>query len=172
MPRAQPTPAHPSRVIATVVAMLLLALLPAAAQASSGGIGPGGSSGGGGNGGGGKAEGNIEGLSPTYTKFVKLVSGRTDLSLRVVGAWTLAEGGPKDNPLNIGPGRRYGTVRRGAKATTRLLSGSSLYRRVIASAGDPDPLQIRAIAKSPWCPGCRGYERLLKRTYRSVEVKP
>lgn len=152
-------------MLALVACMLVV---PAAAQAGSGGLGPEGPRGGGK---GGASQGEIDGLSPSYEKFSQLVASTTKLSLRVVGAWTLAEGGPKDNPLNIGPGRTYGTVRKGARATTTLLR-HSLYRNVMKSADDPDSSQIDAIVASPWCPGCRGYKRLLWSTYRSVEVKP
>lgn len=148
---------------------LLLLILPAAAEAGSGGVGPGGPSSGGGKS--GDSGGEIEGLSRSYAKFSESLADRTDLSLRVVGAWTLAEGGPKDNPLNIGPGRRYGTVGKGVRATATLLR-HSLYRKVMASTDDPDGVQIKAIAASPWCPGCRGYKRLLRSTYHSVSVKP
>lgn len=146
---------------------LLLLIVPAVAEAGSGGLGPGGP----GTGGGGGSTGEIEGLSPSYAKFSESLAARTDLSLRVVGAWTLAEGGPKDNPLNIGPGRRYGTVRKGVRATATLLR-HSLYSGVMASTDDSDGRQIKAIAASPWCPGCRGYKRLLRSTYARVSVKP
>lgn len=149
---------------------LLLLILPAAAEAGSGGVGPGGPSSGGGSGAGGSG-GEIKGLSPSYTKFSESLASRTDLSLRVVGAWTLAEGGPKDNPLNIGPGHSYGTVGKGVRATATLLR-NSLYRNVMASTDDSDGMQIKAIAASPWCPGCRGYKRLLRSTYARVTVKP
>lgn len=161
--------AKPTKTLLAALALATLLLgLPALARAASGGLGPEGPNGGGKGGG---SNGQIEGLSPTYAKFSQLVAADTRLSLRVVGAWTLAEGGPKDNPLNIGPGRRYGTVRKGARATTTLLR-HSLYRDVMASADEPDPMQIDAIVDSPWCPGCRGYKRLLQSTYASVEVKP
>ena len=157
-----------SRGIAAAIALLTALLLSTAvAQAGSGGVGPGGT----GNSSGGSSEGTIEGLSPSYAKFSQLVADKTDLSLRVVGAWTLAEGGPRDNPLNIGPGHHFGTVGGGARATANLLE-ERIYRGVMQSVGEPDPSQIGAIADSPWCPGCRGYERLLKRTYRSVDVQP
>ncbi len=172
------------RAAATAAALaLLLLILPAAAEAGSGGVGPGGSgsTGPGGVGPGGPGSGGgpgssysgaeIDGVSRSYAKFSLLLATKTDLSLRVVGAWTLAEGGPKDNPLNIGPGRRYGTVRKGVRATSALLRHSR-YRRVMASTDDPDGMQIRAIAASPWCPGCRGYKRLLRSSYRRVSVKP
>ena len=146
---------------------LLFSVLPAAAQAGSGGVGPGGPN----TGGDGGSAGEIEGLPPSYTKFSESLADRTDLSLRVVGAWTLAEGGPKDNPLNIGPGHSYGTVGKGVRATATLLR-NSLYRNVMASTDDSDGMQIKAIAASPWCPGCRGYKRLLRSTYARVTVKP
>ena len=158
---------------AALVLALLLVVVPSQALAGSGGVGPGGT-GTGGSGTGtksGGSAGEIEGLSPSYTKFSKRLAGKTGLSLRVIGGWTLAEGGPKDNPLNIGPGKTYGTVGKGVRATSTLLR-HSLYRDVMASVGEPDSAQIAAIADSPWCPGCRGYKRLLKSTYRSVQVKP
>jgi hypothetical protein len=161
-----PTTGRTSKGILATIAAIVLILIPAtAAHAGSGGVGPGGTGGGGTGGSGGK----IEGVNPAYAKFASIVSERTDLSLRVLGAWSLAEGGPKDNPLNIGPGHHFGTVRKGAAATTDLLS-QSLYRKIMASAGEPDSTQIRAIARSSWCPGCKGYERLLRSTYSSVEV--
>ena len=159
------TGAHTKSLLAALALALSLIVLPAVAQAGSGGLGPGGT------GSGGKSTGEIEGLNPSYTKFSKLVAGKTDLSLRVVGAWTLAEGGPKDNPLNIGPGERYGTVGKGATATATLLD-HSLYEGVMASTDESDMRQLRAIVASPWGPGCRGYKRLLRSTYQSVEVKP
>lgn len=145
-------------------ALVAAGSLPSTAAAGTGGIDPEGPPSGG-------SGGDVEGLSPSYEKFVNLVSGETDLSLRVLGAWTLAEGGPRDNPLNIGPGKRFGSVAGGARATSDLLSQSA-YRKVLASARRSDRDQISAIARSSWCPGCSGYERLLKRTYRQVSVKP
>ncbi|MFN8152416.1 MAG: hypothetical protein U0R24_15000 [Solirubrobacterales bacterium] len=163
------TGAHTKSLLAALALALFLLIAPAAAQAGdSGGVGPGGTDTTGGTGSSGAGE--IEGLSPEYTKFSKKLSSKTELSLRVVGAWTLAEGGPKDNPLNIGPGRRYGTVNKGVRATASLLKGSSLYEGVMESVNEADGLQIKAIANSPWCPGCRGYARLLRSTYKNVEV--
>ena len=152
------------RSLTTALAFAALVALPATAEAGTGGIDPDGPPSGG-------SGGDVEGLSPSYEKFVNLVSGDTDLSLRVLGAWTLAEGGPRDNPLNIGPGKRFGSVSGGARATSQLLRESN-YRKILASASRPDRDQISAIARSSWCPGCSGYERLLKRTYRQVTVKP
>ncbi len=62
-------------------------------------------------------------------------------------------------------------VSRSAEATATLLR-HSLYSGVMASTDDSDGRQIKAIAASPWCPGCRGYKRLLRSTYARVSVKP
>jgi len=155
----------------TLIALAALAasllLLPVSGASAGGGISPDGedqpsSS---------SSDGSrLQGVSRPYAKFSGLVSGKTELSLRVLGAWSLAEGGPKDNPLNIGPGERYGTVGKGARATTRTLRGE-LYRDVLASAGSNDGAQIKAIANSSWCPGCKGYGKLLRSAYKSVSVR-
>jgi hypothetical protein len=111
----------------------------------------------------------ISGVPRPYAKFTSILSGRTGLSPRVVAAWTLAEGGPKDNPLNMGPGNRYGTVRKGARATEKNLR-NEMYRDVLRSANRADRAQIDAIVDSPWCYRCKGYRRLLRNTYRQVRV--
>lgn len=118
----------------------------------------------------GSSSGQLRGVPRPYAKFSGLVAGKTKLSLRVLGAWSLAEGGPKDNPLNIGPGQHYGTVGKGAKATNKLLHGE-LYREILRSRGESDGMQIKAIANSPWCPGCKGYGKLLHSAYNQVHVK-
>jgi hypothetical protein len=111
----------------------------------------------------------VTGVSKAYSDFAVLVSAGTGLSLRVVGGWALAEGGPDDNPLNIGPGRHFGSIEAGAKATIALLS-TPLYKGIIASANGSDQQQLRGIAASSWCPGCGGYLGLLQRTYESVQA--
>lgn len=111
--------------------------------------------------------GNVKGVSKAYASFSRQVAAGTGLSVKVVAAWCLAEGGPDDNPLNIGPGNHYGSVSGGAKATIKLLR-TSLYKNVMRSAGKSDSEQISAIAASPWCPGCAGYEQLLRSTYERV----
>jgi hypothetical protein len=162
----------PDRVAVLLAgALLLLALAaivagPAPARAG-GGISPGGGS----SGGSGKAlePSAITGVPRAYARFTVIVVRRTGLSARVVAGWTLAEGGPDDNPLNIGPGERFGTVRRGARATAKHLQGD-LYRDVMRSVEKADMAQIDAIAASPWCYRCKGYKRLLRSTYRRVRV--
>ena len=112
---------------------------------------------------------SVQGIKKSYSDFSVLVASGTGLSLRVVGGWTLAEGGPDDNPLNIGPGKHYGSIEAGAEATIALLK-TSAYKGVMASAGKSDDAQMDAIAASPWCPGCAGYRKLLQRTYDSVKA--
>lgn len=154
-----------SVTIALGVASLLFALAAVRASADSGGVGPNGPSSGGGSG------GDVVGVPSAYSKFSGIVSGKTDISLRVVGAWTLAEGGPNDNPLNIGPGEQYGTVKGAASATAKLLR-NSMYEPILESTDEPDMEQIQAIAESPWCTNCgKRYERLLRSTYRQVKVE-
>jgi hypothetical protein len=154
------------RALATaLLALALLAFAPAAAHAG-GGL----SSGGGDGSRGGKVHpSDIRGVSRSYAKFTAILVGKTGLSPRVVAGWTLAEGGPKDNPLNIGPGRRYGTVGKGARATAKNLR-TDLYRGIMRSVKRADRRQIDAIVSSPWCPGCKGYRKLLRSTYRRVSV--
>ena len=147
-----------------LVAALLLSLLAGPSALASGGITPGG------NGGGGSG-GKLEGVPRPYAKFSDLVSGKTKLYLRVLGAWSLAEGGPKDNPLNIGPGHHYGTVGTGAKATAKLLR-EPLYRKIKRSArATPTASRSARSRNSPWCTNCRGYGKLLRNTYKQVKVK-
>lgn len=148
-----------------VIVAATFASLPMAAQAG-GGVSTGG--------GGGRDSktvdpSSISGVSRNYAKFASIVSGKTGLSARVVAGWTLAEGGPKDNPLNLGPGERYGTVNRGARATVKNLR-SDLYKDVMRSVRRSDMKQIDAIVASPWCYRCKGYKRLLKSAYSQVSV--
>ncbi len=147
-------------VIASIV------ISPALAGGAGGGISPGGSKGGPDK---SLEPSSISGVSRKYAKFTAILASRTGISARVVAGWTLAEGGPKDNPLNMGPGNHYGTVRRGARATEKNLR-SDLYRGIMRSVKKADMAQIAAIAASPWCPGCKGYRRLLRSTYRRVSV--
>lgn len=145
---------------ALATAAVLLALPGAVARAGGGGIGPDGDVG----------DVDISGVPRAYERFANVVIDRTGLSIRVVGAWALAEGGPNDNPLNIGPGREYGNAAGAARATARILR-TPVYAPILASALQPDPTQIRAIARSPWCTACgRRYLRLLRAAYRRVAV--
>lgn len=111
----------------------------------------------------------VEGVDSSYWKFIALVAAGTGLSPRVVAAWVQAEGGPIDNPLNIGPGRRYGTDVNAAKETIKLLK-SSIYRDIMATAGKSDQDQLAAIVGSSWCPGCADYGHLLTSVYDDVSV--
>ena len=155
-------------VLASLVVAAALLMSAASAHADSGGVGPGGTQPGSGSGA-PVEQSAISGVSVAYAKFAAILTNRTGLSPRVVAAWALAEGGPKDNPLNMGPGNHYGTVRAGARATEKNLR-SDLYRNIMRSVGQADLDQIDAIVASPWCASCKGYRRLLRTTYREVHV--
>lgn len=113
---------------------------------------------------------DLVGVSSAYEKFALLLHKKTGLSLRVIGAWELAEGGPSHNPLNIGPGHYFGTIENGAKQTSNLLH-TSTYKNIMKATKKSDAKQISAIVASPWCPGCAGYSSLLWGTYSQVKVK-
>jgi hypothetical protein len=151
-------------LVLALVAVSLLSLIGGSYAQAGGGIGTGDGDKTSGSG------GKLTGVSRPYAKFSGLVSDKTELSLRVMGAWALAEGGPNDNPLNIGPGNDYGTVGKGARATSKLLR-DPMYRKIKRSASGSDGEQIKAIANSPWCTNCRGYGKLLRSTYSQVKVK-
>lgn len=109
-------------------------------------------------------EGTLTGAGQ-YTAFCEQVAEETGLSLRVLGAWAVAEGGPEDNPLNIGPGQHFGSASGAAEASSNLLK-TQPYSGVMATAGGPDTQQIHEIAISPWC-GEAGYEQLILGVYNS-----
>jgi hypothetical protein len=94
------------------------------------------------------------GVGLTHGTFIRLVAGGTGLSFRTVTAWTAIENGPVDNPLNIGPGNRYGSNVKAAAAVIALLrkdvSNRWGYRDILASAGQKDVTQLSAIANSSW----------------------
>lgn len=109
-------------------------------------------------------------MTPAHAEFVSLLAGYVGLSLKVIGAWVAYENGPDDNPLNIGPGHSYGTVKAGAKATADLLKTSSYYQGIMASVGKSDQDQVAAISASPWCPDCPGYEEALLSLLSDIKV--
>jgi len=119
-------------------------------------------------------EGRLEGAEP-YTAFAEQMASETGLSLRVIGAWCIAEGGPVDNPLNMGPGDHFGTASNAAKEASANLR-TPIYEEaaipVLSTVGKTDQEQIHAIAISPWC-GEAGYEELIKGVYNTrVKVIP
>jgi len=92
--------------------------------------------------------GTIVGLSSAYNEFSNAVAQSTGIPLRVMGAWCCAEGGPEDNPLNIGPGNSYGTPQKAAEATVNLLkTGPSLIHAILTTAekGGSDQDIMKAI---------------------------
>lgn len=84
--------------------------------------------------------------------FATSVEKGTGLEFHTVLGWYAAEGGPEDNPLNIGPGKHYGSMEAAAAATVELLTKSGLYKDVISIARSSDDIaaEARAIAYSPW----------------------
>lgn len=109
--------------------------------------------------------GTLHGVSQAQALFCYEVAKLTGLSLRVLGAWCLAEGGPDYNPLNIGPGADFGSPQGAAKATSKTLHGS-LYKGVLSSTNESDQKQIKAIVASPWNPGGgQSYEQLILSCY-------
>lgn len=117
-----------------------------------------------------KRSDELVGVSSTYAAFAFGVADGTGLGPRVVAAWAIAEGGPADNPLNIGPGNHYGSLSGGIRATVNLLH-EPLYSGVLRSAKGSDSGQISAIAASSWCPGCAGYESLLRGVYARIGLR-
>lgn len=113
-------------------------------------------------------EGTLIGAEP-YGPFAEQVASETGLSLRVIGAWCIAEGGPEDNPLNMGPGDHFGTAANAAKEASKNMAGP-LYEEshpsILGSIGGTDQEQIHAIAISPWC-GEAGYEELILGVYNT-----
>jgi len=117
----------------------------------------------------------LQTLPRDVAEFALPLVAQTGLSLGVILAWMKAEGGPKDNPLNIGPGRHYGSPAAAARATSALLRTPPYAAILRAAKSGNDSAQLHAIAWSPWNGGPRAaptvhstYESLLKRVYREL----
>jgi hypothetical protein len=115
-------------------------------------------------------------LTKDQQRFAYIVARGSGLSWKVVEAWVLAEQGPNGNPLNIGPGRDYGSPDKAAEATIKTLRDPR-YKPVILSQKGSDTDQLRAIAASPWdanhyrgAGGSQG--SLLLGTYKRVTGTP
>lgn len=95
-------------------------------------------------------------MSSWQQSFADRVAQLTGLDVATVLGWEQVEGGPADNPLNIGPGRHYGTTDAAAAATGALLN-TPLYsdvelvaHRHYANENARLQAQAVAIAASPW----------------------
>lgn len=90
--------------------------------------------------------------------FATRLSAQTGLSRKVIITWALLENGPDDNPLNIGPGKHFGSPTAAADATAQLLKYGTArsqyggYQDILAARGN-DFQALRALAKSPWDTG-------------------
>ncbi len=102
---------------------------------------------------------NLSRLSSWQKQFVAAVSRATSLDPVVVAAWVLQENGPSYNPLNIGPGKSFGSTQGAINATISLLrppsqGGTDLahyYDGILASAKSHNlAAEVAAIAASPW----------------------
>jgi hypothetical protein len=116
-------------------------------------------------------------LTPNRKLFAQQVSRGTGLNETVVDAWVLAEGGPDDNPLNIGPGQHFGSPISAAAAVVRLLH-QPLYTSVLSAANHTPEEQITAIANSPWNGGAKApvkvhtdYAALIRGVYEHLKPK-
>lgn len=96
----------------------------------------------------------VSGVSKAKAQFILALSARTGLSVNVVTAWVLAEGGADDNPLNIrrpdGGFGGFGSVDAAVKASYDTIH-NGLYGNLIraARAGD-ERAQIDAITDGTW----------------------
>lgn len=91
-------------------------------------------------------------MPPSVEQFNKLFAAKTGLDPRVVAAWTEAEGGPADNPLNIGPGKHFSDP---VGATVDFITSgdkNGYYKSILANRNDP-AATIAAIKSSPWDAG-------------------
>lgn len=114
-------------------------------------------------------------LTPNRRLFAQQVSRGTGLNELVVQSWVLAEGGPDGNPLNIGPGKNYGSPLDAAAAVVRLLHTNAAYAPILRSATNTPQAQIDAIAASPWNGGYHAsaqthtdYRNLIRGVYQAL----
>lgn len=91
-----------------------------------------------------------------YAPFSAEVAKGTGLDFYTVEGWIAAEGGPTGNPLNLNPGRNYGSQHAAAVATIQNLK-TPIYHGVMdaahASYKNKDAelvAEAHAIAYSPW----------------------
>lgn len=95
-----------------------------------------------------------------YGTFMRILRAGTGLSFATVWTWVASEGGPSDNPLNIGPGKHYGSPAKAAIATIALLrspQGVGYGYAAILAAGKTsgnvykkEALELKAISMSKW----------------------
>ena len=108
----------------------------------------GGKSGGKAGGGGGGADAPVRGGAGGASGFALKLARQVGLFPAVVAAWVQAEGGPADNPLNIGPGGHFPDPI-GATARFMTTADKAGFYKGILSAKTPAD-EIRAIIASPW----------------------
>lgn len=128
----------------------------------------------------GSPEGTLVGAFVQPQKeFAEALAGLTGMSLRVVGAWCLAEesaGAAEgyaaenyNNWLNMGPFEQspaFNNPQDAAKHTKENIFGGYYDGTIVASIGKSDQKQMQAIVDSPW-----GTEETIFSTYAEVSVK-
>lgn len=128
----------------------------------------------------GSSEGTLVGpFVQMQREFAESLAEITGLSLRVVGAWCLAEesGGAAqgyeaenyNNWLNMGPFEQdpsFSNPQKAAKHTANNIEGGIYDGTIVASIGKSDQEQLQAIVASPW-----GTTSLVMETYPEVNVK-
>lgn len=89
--------------------------------------------------------------APKYTQaevdFASEVAKKTGADFYTIFGWEVAEGGPADNPLNIGPGFHYGTPVKAADVTAKMIETSSFYTDILQSFQGKYSSQDKAISE-------------------------
>jgi hypothetical protein len=128
----------------------------------------------------GSPEGTLQGpFVEPQREFAEALAGITKMSLRVVGAWCLAEesaGAAQgyaaenyNNWLNMGPfevNKAFDNPQDAAKHTADNINGGIYDGTIVASIGKSDQKQMQAIVDSPW-----GTEATIFDTYQECSVK-
>lgn len=87
-------------------------------------------------------------MPPTPGAAAQQIAAGTGLDPVAVQVWIQCEGGPADNPLNIGPGAHPGI-----QGTIAEINNGSNWGGIRASRGQPAGAQLAAIQASPWDAG-------------------
>lgn len=82
--------------------------------------------------------------------FASVVSKETGADFFTILGWEKAEGGPPDNPLNIGPGQHFASPVVGAEATASLLEKSNYYQDILSSFQTKYATDTSAIASQAY----------------------
>jgi len=87
-------------------------------------------------------------MAPSPSGTAMTIAGGTGLDPVAVEVWIRCEGGPGDNPLNIGPGQHPGIG-----GTIAEINNGTNWGGIRAARGQPAAAQLAAIKASPWDEG-------------------